>query len=53
MFIFGCAMTEKKTDKTDDVTFESHFLAFLTIIRQNTSHFENQEAKLDKEGMFF
>ena len=36
IFTFGCAMAEKKTDKTDEVTFiETHLMSFAIFVRQN------------------
>ena len=51
IFIFGCAMAQK-TNKGNDVTFETQFLEFLSDIRQTKWHFWNPETKVDKIGRY-
>ena len=51
IFIFCCALAQKPID-SNDVIFETGFLEFLKVVRQNKCHFRNPETKLNKIGMF-
>ena len=50
IFIFGFAMAQSQV-KVMASLFETHFLDFLSVIRQNKWHFWNPETKQDKIGM--